>query len=172
MTLGATESGVTSLTGESGRGLEGDRAGSDFERQHISHTVDGVWLTYVQNWQIHWLSISPVAEGVGREGATGGRVARRGRSHTSQRMLLPALTTVQLLHCHSDIVEGCDGSSCRDGAEEDRRGRSQVSHKTCCNAFTVVQYLHCHVDSDELCSFVAFEEVTGILMCVDRPEWE
>lgn len=31
----------------------------------------------------------------------GGRVARRGRSHTSQRMLLPGLSTVQLLHCHS-----------------------------------------------------------------------
>lgn len=53
MTLDVAESGVTSLTGESGRGLEGDGAGSDFERQHISHTVDGVWLTYVQNWQTH-----------------------------------------------------------------------------------------------------------------------
>lgn len=33
---------------------------------------------------------------------TGGRVARRGRSHTSQRMLLPWFITVQLLHCHSE----------------------------------------------------------------------
>lgn len=49
-----------------------------------------------------------------------------------------------------DIVEGCDGSSCTDGAAEDNRGRSQVSHKTCCIVFTVVQYKHCHVDSDEL----------------------
>lgn len=172
MTLGGAGSGVMSLTGESGRGLEGDRAGSDLERLHISHAGDGVWLTYVQNWQTHWLSISPAAVGVGREGVTGGLVARRGRSQTSHRMLLPAFTTVQLLHCHSDIVEGCDCSSCRDGAAEDRRGRSQVSHKTCCIVFTVVQYEHCHVDSDELSRFMAFEEVTGILMCVERPEWE
>lgn len=32
---------------------------------------------------------------------TGGRVARRGRSHTSHRILLAVFTMVQLLHCHS-----------------------------------------------------------------------
>lgn len=53
MTLGGAGSGVMSLTGENGRGLEGDRAGSDLERLHISHAGDGVWLTYVQNWQTH-----------------------------------------------------------------------------------------------------------------------
>ncbi len=56
MTLGWAGSGVMSLTGESGRGLEGDRAGSDLERQHISHKADGVWLTYVQHGQTHWIT--------------------------------------------------------------------------------------------------------------------
>lgn len=158
------------MTGDSGRGLEGDMEGSGLDRQHMSHTVDGVRLTYVQNWHIHWLSISAEEEGVARGGTAGGRVARRGRSQTSHKILLPAFTTVQLLHCHSDIVEGCDDSSCSDGAAEDKRGRSQVSHKTCSIEFTVVQYEHCHVDSDELSRFVGLEEVTGILMCVDRPE--
>lgn len=37
----------------------------------------------------------------GCDGVTGGRVARRGLSHTSHRILLAAFTTVQLLHCHS-----------------------------------------------------------------------
>lgn len=38
----------------------------------------------------------------GCDGVTGGRVAKRGLSHTSHRILLAALTIVQLRHCHSD----------------------------------------------------------------------
>lgn len=49
------------------------------------------------------LSVSADSElGLDNTGAAGGRVARRGRSHTSQRMLLPGFTTVQLLHFHSE----------------------------------------------------------------------
>lgn len=97
------------------------------DRLHISHTSVSPVLTYVQNWQIHWgrdpkesgpkrchaergdeathTCLCVLAQGDLRwetSGATGGRVARRGRSHTSQRMLLPWFMTVQLLHCHSD----------------------------------------------------------------------
>lgn len=54
MTLGVAKTGVMFFTGDRGRGLEGDEAESDFERQHISQVGDGVWLTYVQNWQTHW----------------------------------------------------------------------------------------------------------------------
>lgn len=38
----------------------------------------------------------------GCDGVTGGLVAKRGLSHTSHRILLAALTMVQLLHCHSE----------------------------------------------------------------------
>lgn len=38
----------------------------------------------------------------GCDGVTGGRVAKRGLSHTSHRILLAAFTIVQLRHCHSD----------------------------------------------------------------------
>lgn len=36
--------GVRSLTGEGGRVLEGEGAGSDLARSHISQRGDGVWL--------------------------------------------------------------------------------------------------------------------------------
>lgn len=35
------------------------------------------------------------------DGVAGGRVAKRGLSHTSHKMLLAALTIVQLLQCQS-----------------------------------------------------------------------
>lgn len=38
----------------------------------------------------------------GFDEVTGGRVASRGRSHTSHRTLLALFTTVQLLHFHSE----------------------------------------------------------------------
>lgn len=97
------------------------------DRLHISHTVESLVLTKVQNRHIHCgagrsyqasnknhghhqgaaarqtclVDSADRDPGLASSGATGGRVARRGRSHTSQRMLLPWLSTVQLLHCHS-----------------------------------------------------------------------
>lgn len=97
------------------------------DRSHISHTVETLVLTKVQNRHIHCgtgrsyqasnknqghhqataarqTSLVDSADrdpGLASKGVTGGRVARRGRSHTSHRMLLPWLSTVQLLHCHS-----------------------------------------------------------------------
>lgn len=86
------------------------------DRLHISHTSVGLVLTKVQNWQIHCgrdhkkshdqrqhcaqrdneaqkkTCLCVFADGdlkLENSGATGGRVARRGRSHTSQRTLLP-----------------------------------------------------------------------------------
>lgn len=38
----------------------------------------------------------------GCDGVTGGRVAKRGLSHTSHRILLGLFTIVQLLQCHSE----------------------------------------------------------------------
>lgn len=38
----------------------------------------------------------------GCDGVTGGRVAKRGLSQTSHRILLAAFTMVQLLQCHSE----------------------------------------------------------------------
>lgn len=39
------------------------------------------------------------------DGVAGGRVARRGLSHTSHKMLLAAFTIVQLLQCHSEKTQ-------------------------------------------------------------------
>lgn len=62
--------------------------------------------------KLTWLSGSPGMPSTGAgglggvtggiAGVTGGRVAKRGLSHTSHRILLAALTTVQLLQCHSE----------------------------------------------------------------------
>lgn len=38
------------------------------------------------------------------DGVAGGRVAKRGLSHTSHKMLLAAFTIVQLLQCHSKKI--------------------------------------------------------------------
>lgn len=79
--------------------------GSLHARLHISHASAGPVLAKVQNWQIHcgggWKEAGDLKPET--SGATGGRVARRGRSHTSQRTLLPWFMTVQLLHCHSGV---------------------------------------------------------------------
>lgn len=97
------------------------------DRLHISHTVESLVLTKVQNRHIHCgagrsyqasnknqghhqgaaarqtclVDSADKDPGLASSGVAGGRVARRGRSHTSQRMLLPWLSIVQLLHCHS-----------------------------------------------------------------------
>ena len=69
-------------------------------------------LQYATQTKLTWLSGSPGmprtgAGGLGGvtggwDGVTGGRVAKRGLSHTSHRTLLAAFTMVQLLQCHSE----------------------------------------------------------------------
>lgn len=81
-----------------------------------------------------WLSNTPAADGVGFEGVTGGRVARRGRSQTSHRILLPAFTTVQLLHCHSEGYKETDNNKApaliTDNTQNNRSHTWEQSSKT------------------------------------------
>lgn len=83
----------------------------------------------------------------------------RGRSQVSHKTCCIVFTVVQYKHCHVD-------------SDELKRGISE--REKLHNQFKQYKQFPSNFDANcaNLSLFVGLEEVTGILTCVDRPEWE